>query len=70
VTFGTFNYSVVAVAVVLFGAGGWYLLSAKKWFHGPQIEGNPEELRRIELELGGPVPVEGLPEEAPAGEPA
>jgi hypothetical protein len=51
VTFASFNYSIVAVAVVLFGAGGWYLLSARKWFTGPKVQGTPEELAAIEQEL-------------------
>jgi amino acid transporter len=47
-----FNYASVATAVVLFGAGGWYLLSARKWFKGPKVQGTPEELAAIERELG------------------
>lgn len=35
VTWTTFNYAPVAVAVVLLGAGGWWVLSARKWFTGP-----------------------------------
>jgi hypothetical protein len=31
----TFNYTVVAVAVVLGGAALWWVLSARKWFTGP-----------------------------------
>jgi len=51
VTFKSFNYSIVAVAVVLFGAGGWYVLSAHKWFKGPKVQGSAEELAAIEREL-------------------
>ncbi len=32
----TFNYTVGAVAVVLGGAALWWVLSARKWFTGPQ----------------------------------
>jgi amino acid permease (GABA permease) len=51
VTISTFNYAPVAVAVVLLGAGGWYLLSAHKWFKGPKVQGTPEELAAIERDL-------------------
>jgi amino acid transporter len=59
------NYTPLLVggAVVLFG--GWYLLSAKKWFKGPVVQGSPEELARIESEFERP----GRPstEATPAG---
>jgi amino acid transporter len=47
----TFNYAPVAVGVVILFAGGWYLLSAKKWFKGPKVQGTPEELAAIERDL-------------------
>ena len=31
-----FNYTIVAVAVVLGGASLWWVLSAKHWFTGPR----------------------------------
>lgn len=71
VTFANFNYSVVSVAVVVFGAGGWYLVSARKWFKGPKVEGTAEELSAIEreLEAAGTSPVPGVGEGGtPAGE--
>jgi amino acid permease (GABA permease) len=49
--FGTFNYTVVAVAVVIGFAGIYWLLSARKWFKGPRVQGTPEELAAIEQEL-------------------
>jgi amino acid permease (GABA permease) len=49
----TFNYAIVAVAVVLIYAGGYWFLSARKWFKGPKVQGTPEELAKIEAELGG-----------------
>ncbi len=67
VTATTFNYAPVAVGVVLVGAGGWYVVSARKWFKGPRVQGSEEELRRIELELGGPVPADGIADETPTG---
>ncbi len=33
----SFNYSVVAVLVVLGGAGLWWVLSARHWFTGPRM---------------------------------
>jgi amino acid permease (GABA permease) len=48
-----FNYSIVAVAVVLFGTGIWWMVSAKNWFKGPKIQGTAEELASIEAELTG-----------------
>jgi amino acid permease (GABA permease) len=47
----TFNYAPVAVGVVLLFSGGWWLLGARKWFKGPVVQGTPEELAAIELEL-------------------
>jgi amino acid permease (GABA permease) len=46
-----FNYTVVAVAVVLGFAGIYWLVSAKNWFTGPRVQGTPEELAAIEREL-------------------
>jgi amino acid permease (GABA permease) len=51
ITRSTFNYAPIAVGVVLVLAGGWWLLSARKWFTGPKIQGSAEELAAIELEL-------------------
>ncbi|MHB8613825.1 MAG: amino acid permease [Candidatus Dormibacteraceae bacterium] len=50
-TLTTFNYAIVAVAVVLLYAGGYWFLSARKWFKGPKVQGTAEELARIEAEL-------------------
>ncbi|HXY42682.1 MAG TPA: amino acid permease, partial [Acidimicrobiales bacterium] len=47
----TFNYAPIAVGFVLVFAGGWWLLSARKWFHGPKVQGTEEELKQIEQEL-------------------
>jgi amino acid permease (GABA permease) len=51
VTAETFNYTPVAVLVVLGFAGTWWLVSARKWFTGPKVEGTPEELAAVEREL-------------------
>ena len=53
VTWTNFNYSVVAVAVVVGFAGIWWLVSARKWFTGPRVQGSPDELAAIEAELRG-----------------
>jgi amino acid permease (GABA permease) len=50
-TLTTFNYAIVAVAVVLIYAGGYWFLSARKWFKGPKVQGTAEELAKIEAEL-------------------
>ncbi len=51
ITPATFNYAPVAVGVVMLFAGGWWLLSARRWFTGPKVQGTPEELAAIEREL-------------------
>jgi amino acid transporter len=45
------NYAPIAVGLVLLFAGGWYVLSAHKWFKGPKVQGTPEELAAIERDL-------------------
>jgi amino acid permease (GABA permease) len=48
---GNFNYTVVAVAVVLGFASIYWAVSAKNWFTGPRVQGTAEELAAIEQEL-------------------
>src|SRR5580693_807107 len=48
---GNFNYTVIAVLVVLGFAGIYWLVSAKNWFTGPKVQGTAEELAAIEQEL-------------------
>ena len=50
-TLTTFNYAIVAVAVVVIYSGGYWFLSAKNWFKGPKVQGTAEELAKIESEL-------------------
>jgi amino acid transporter len=45
------NYAPIAVGVVVGSAGIWYLVSARKWFKGPKVQGTPEELAEIERDL-------------------
>jgi uncharacterized membrane protein len=49
----TFNYAIVAVAVVLVGAGAGWVLSARRWFTGPRAQGSAEDLAEIEADLEG-----------------
>ena len=51
ITATNFNYTIVAVAAVLGFAGIYWLVSARKWFIGPRVQGTPEELAAIEHEL-------------------
>ncbi|MFL5679439.1 MAG: amino acid permease [Chloroflexota bacterium] len=46
-----FNYAPIAVLAVLVFAGGWWVLSAHRWFRGPKVQGSPEELAAIERDL-------------------
>jgi amino acid transporter len=63
ITLTTFNYSIVAVAVVLVGTGIWWMVSARHWFKGPKVQGTAEELAAIEADLQG----DGEPVPATAG---
>jgi amino acid transporter len=45
------NYAPIAVGAVIVLAGGWYLISARKWFKGPKVQGTTEELAEIEADL-------------------
>ena len=47
----TFNYAPIAVLAVIGYAGISWLVSARKWFSGPRVQGTPEELAAIEQEL-------------------
>jgi len=44
------NYTPITVGGALLLFGGWYLLSAHRWFKGPIRQGTDEELERIERE--------------------
>ena len=47
----TFNYAPIAVGVVLAFSGGYWLLSARKWFKGPKAQGDETALAKIEAEF-------------------
>jgi amino acid transporter len=51
ITGSSFNYTPVAVLVVLGFAGIWWVLSAKNWFTGPKVQGTEEELEAVEHDL-------------------
>ncbi|HEX9032885.1 MAG TPA: amino acid permease [Streptosporangiaceae bacterium] len=51
ITVSNFNYTIVAVAVVLGFAWIYWAVSAKNWFTGPKVQGTAEELAAIEREL-------------------
>ncbi len=46
-----FNFAPVIVVGLFVVIGLWWLLSARKWFTGPVVQGTPEELAAIEAEL-------------------
>lgn len=54
VTPATFNYSPVAVLVVLGFAGIWWLVSARRWFTGPSRMASIDELIESDSRLSGP----------------
>ena len=51
ITRNSFNYTPIAVLVVIGFAGIYWLVSARKWFTGPKVQGTPEELAAIERDL-------------------
>jgi amino acid permease (GABA permease) len=63
ISWSTFNYAPIAVGVVLLFSGGWWVLSARKWFTGPRAQG---DLEAIEASLeaaagtGRPAPLDVL----------
>jgi amino acid transporter len=44
------NYAPVTIGLAFVLFGGWYLVSARKWFEGPVRMGTDEELERLEAE--------------------
>jgi amino acid transporter len=51
ITSKSFNYTPVAVLVVAGFAGVWWMVSARRWFKGPKVQGTQEELAAIERDL-------------------
>jgi amino acid transporter len=46
-----FNYAPIAVLAVIGFAGIYWLVSARKWFKGPVVQGTREEMAAIERDL-------------------
>ena len=46
------NYAPLTVGGAFLLFGGWYVLSARRWFKGPISQGSEEELERIEAQYG------------------
>src|ERR1700689_1825589 len=51
ITWDNSNYTVFAVVAVIGFAGVYWLVSARKWFTGPKVQGSAEELAAMEAEL-------------------
>jgi amino acid transporter len=51
ITWHNFNYTPVAVGVVLIYSGVYWLVSARKWFTGPRAQGDEAALEAIEEQL-------------------
>ncbi len=51
ITTSSFNYAPIAVLAVIGFAGIYWLVSARKWFTGPRVQGSAEELAAIERDL-------------------
>ncbi len=47
------NYAPITVGAVLLAVGTWWLLSARKWFKGPIVQGSESELEQIEASYDG-----------------
>jgi amino acid transporter len=51
-TWLSFNYAPIAVGGTILLVGGWWMLSAHKWFTGPVVQGTEDELAQIEAKYG------------------
>jgi amino acid permease (GABA permease) len=51
VTASSFNYTPIAVLIVLGFAAAYWFLSARRWFTGPKVQGTEAELAAIERDL-------------------
>ena len=58
------NYTPLPVIAAFILFGGWYVLSARKWFKGPVRQGTDEELAQIEAEYEGGAALPAAPETA------
>jgi amino acid transporter len=60
ISWGNFNYTPVVVVGTFLIVLTWWLVSARKWFKGPVVQGSAEQLAAIEREVGEKVIVEGV----------
>ncbi|MDX6230318.1 MAG: hypothetical protein QOI76_3708 [Frankiales bacterium] len=51
ITVNSFNFAPIAVLAVIGFAGIYWMVSARKWFKGPIVQGSAEELAAIERDL-------------------
>lgn len=51
-TWVSLNYAPIALIGTLLLVGGWWVISANKWFKGPVVQGSEAELERIEAQYG------------------
>jgi amino acid transporter len=49
-TWLSFNYAPIAVGGTILLVGGWWVVSAHRWFKGPIRQGSEEELAQIEAQ--------------------
>lgn len=50
-SWAAFNYTPIAILIVIGFAWVWWIAGARKWFKGPKIQGTAEELAEIERDL-------------------
>jgi amino acid transporter len=67
ITATTFNYAPVAVLGTVLLITIWWLVSARKWFKGPVIQGDEQQLEAIEAEFGETHGVEAAVESSGGG---
>ena len=53
------DYAPITVAAVIVGAGVWWIVSARRWFEGPVVEGTEDELTRPEAGFDTATPSAG-----------
>jgi amino acid permease (GABA permease) len=51
ITFASFNYTPVALLVLIVFVYGYWILSARKWYTGPLVQGTTAELLEIEAKF-------------------
>ncbi|HEY4384607.1 MAG TPA: amino acid permease [Ktedonobacteraceae bacterium] len=54
----TFNYTPIVVLGILLILVVWWMVSVRRWFKGPHIQGSEDEMRAIERSVGETVLIE------------